>query len=358
MDIYIRKVNVINQIVNKHLIEKIKSGTCSPLELREWIDHLHSEMGEEEISRELYEYWNGSGHENSVGLLSPDDRQRLISKTLDSIFDQEKNISSGSVSLHIGGKVWWVARAAGIVLIIAFLGLTAYLLNEQKNYGVGTNVTVLEKYNPRGLKSRIFLEDGSTVILNAESTLVFPSEFSPGERRVKLMGEAYFEIAGDSERPFVVETGDLRIVAHGTKFNIRKYEDNGETYIALVDGNIEVSDMTGRRFFETVALASGEGLVFNRQTGFVKKDYFNLKEQTAWKDGILYFNDEDFRSVITRLERWYGVSIEPGNLVDEDWNFSGEYNHEYLINVLLGLSYSKDFTFEISGNHVSLSAVH
>ncbi len=344
--------------MNKHLIEKIKSGTCSPSELKEWIEHLHSEMGEEEISRELYEYWNGSGHENTMGLLGPDDRSRLISKTLESIFDREEKVSAQSTFHHPEGKVWWLTRAAGIVLIAVFLGLAVYLLSEQKNYRQGANVTVLEKYNPRGLKSRIFLEDGSTVILNAESTLVFPSEFGPGERRVKLMGEAYFEIAGDPGRPFVVETGDLRIVARGTEFNIRKYEDNGETYVALVDGNIEVSDATGRGYFHTISLVSGEGLVFNRQVGFVKKDYFNLKEQTAWKDGILYFNDEDFRSVITRLERWYGVSIEPGNLVDEDWNFSGEYNHEYLINVLMGLSYSNDFTFEISGKHVLLSAVH
>ena len=233
-----------------------------------------------------------------------------------------------------------------------------YLLERQSDYGSPGSVTVLEKYNPGGLKSRIFLDDGSTVILNAESTLVFPSEFGSGERQVKLMGEAYFEVAQDPARPFVVETGDVRIVARGTEFNVRKYGENGETYVALINGEIEVSDASGRGYFQPVYLQSGEGLAFNAQTGLLKKDYFNLKEQTAWKDGILYFNDEDFRSVITRLERWYGVSIEPGNLVDEEWNFSGEYNHEYLINVLLGLSYSKDFTFEISGNHVSLSAVH
>jgi ferric-dicitrate binding protein FerR (iron transport regulator) len=315
-------------------------------------------MGEEEISRELYEYWNDKGHEKAVRLLDPEGRQKLVTKTLDAIYGREQGKTIEHSEYKNTTFLWWLTRAAGIVLIAFFLGLTVYILSGQRNYGTDGTATILEKYNPRGLKSRIFLEDGSTIILNAESTLVFPSEFGPGERRVKLLGEAYFDIVEDIDRPFIVETGDLTVVARGTAFNIRKYGDMGETYVALVDGNIEIDDATGRGFFQPLSLKSGEGLAFNRQTGEVKRNYFNLKEQTAWKDGILYFNEEDFSSVIARLERWYGVSIEPGNLVDEDWNFSGEYNHEYLINVLLGLSYSKDFTFEISGKHVSITAVH
>jgi len=343
--------------VNKNLIEKIKSGTCSSKELKDWIDYLNSEGGEKEFSDELHEYWNEGGHEKTMGLLDPEDRQRLIARTLNSIQRRQNEPPQHNIS-HFNIKRLWFARAAGIVLIAVFFGLAVYVLNGQKNYNQDTSVTVLEKFNPRGLKSRIFLEDGTTVILNAESTLVFPSEFGPGERRVKLIGEAYFEVAEDHDRAFVVETGDLKVRARGTEFNIRKYNDNGETYVALVDGSIEVIDASGRDYFHTTALRSGEGFVFNRQTGVVKKDYFNLKEQTAWKDGILYFNEEDFRSVIARLERWYGVTIEPGNLVDEELNISGEYNHEYLINVLLGLSYSNDFTFEISGKNVFLTAIH
>ena len=343
--------------MNINLIEKIKSGTCSSKELKDWIDFLNSEEGEHEISGELHEYWNEGGHERTMGLLDPHDRQKLIAGTLDAIQRRQDKAVEPDIS-HSHGSRWWLARAAGIVLIAVFLSLTVYILNEQKNYSTDTSVTVLEKFNPRGLKSRIFLEDGTTVILNAESTLVFPSEFGPGDRRVKLLGEAYFEVADDHDRVFVVETGDLTVRARGTGFNIRKYSDNGDTYVALVDGSIEVIDASGGRYFDATTLRSGEGFVFNRHTGVVKKDYFNLKEQTAWKDGILYFNEEDFRSVIARLERWYGVTIESGNLVDEGFNFSGEYNHEYLINVLLGLSYSNDFTFEISGKNVSLTTVH
>lgn len=343
--------------MNRILIEKIKSGTCSSKELKDWIDYLHSEGGEREFSDELHEYWNEGGHKKTMGLLDPDGRQKLIASTLNAIQKRKGELPGHDTSTSNVNMLWF-ARAAGIVLIAAFLGLATFILSGQNNFGTDTSVTVLEKFNPRGLKSRIFLEDGTTVILNAESTLVFPSEFGLGERRVKLMGEAYFDVADDHDRPFVVETGDLTVRARGTKFNIRKYNDHGETTVALIDGSIEVIDASGRDFFNTIALRSGEGLVFNRQTGIVKKDYFNLKEQTAWKDGILYFNEEDFRSVIARLERWYGVTIEPGNLVDEDINFSGEYSHEYLINVLLGLSYSNDFTFEISGKNVLLSAIH
>src|SRR5690606_15794255 len=165
------------------------------------------------------------------------------------------------------------------------------------------------------------LEDGSQVTLNANSSLKFPETFSDTLREVILYGEAFFEVASDVERPFVVMAGNVSTVALGTSFNIRNDTSEHKTTVSLATGKVLVQNRKQGEDEFNIYLAPGEELDYHAQTKTYTKNHFDYQEKIAWKDGILYFGEDNIDTIISKLEQWYGVSIELKNRPAKEWFF-------------------------------------
>lgn len=157
---------------------------------------------------------------------------------------------------------------------------------------------------PKGGEYQLILSDGTRVWLNSDSELKFPVRFNQGERRVKLKGEAFFEVAKDVVHPFLVETEYSEIRVLGTAFNVSGYEGDAFQQTTLVEGSVEV--ILPER---TCLLEPGKQLELNLQDRSVAIKHVDVSLYTSWKDGLFRFCDMPLEELVVKLERWYNVSF-------------------------------------------------
>jgi len=158
---------------------------------------------------------------------------------------------------------------------------------------------------PKGGEYQLVLSDGTKVWMNAESKLKYPPRFEGGQRLVHLEGEAYFEVARDAERPFIVRTEKMDIEVLGTAFNVKAYEKE-EFSAALVEGKIRITDLEGR----VTPLDPGLQYTVLEQTEGFKVEQVNAEKISAWKDGEFYFEHMELEQILKRVSNWYDIEYE------------------------------------------------
>jgi ferric-dicitrate binding protein FerR (iron transport regulator) len=157
---------------------------------------------------------------------------------------------------------------------------------------------------PRGGFYRLVLPDGSRLWLSAASSVTYPVAFAREERRVKVTGEVYFEVARDAARPFIVEAGAVSVEVLGTRFDIRAYADDGHVSTALVEGSVRIRTGTGGG-----TLRPGQMSVVDVRSGGHRVVEANLDQVLAWRNGEFYFDAADIGSIMHEVERWYDVTV-------------------------------------------------
>ncbi|MFV2015772.1 MAG: FecR family protein [Candidatus Heimdallarchaeota archaeon] len=243
--------------------------------------------------------------------------------------------------------------AAAVILVVSFVFIANYFSSNQNEQQLAVNTIIKE--NLRGHKSTIFLKDGSMVYLNSESKIEFPEVFSDTLRMVHLEGEAYFDIARDENKPFIVQTGGLQIKVLGTSFNIRAFQDLDDINVSLNSGLVEVSNFLMQTNGQKIKLNPGQSVSYmSKQNRFTKIFAFDHDLDLAWKDGNLVFRDADMNAVFNSLERWYGVDISLQNKPYFKWGYTGNFENQTLHNVLELLSFSQNFDFKLNQNQVNI----
>ncbi|WP_270575971.1 FecR domain-containing protein [Bacteroides cellulosilyticus] len=157
---------------------------------------------------------------------------------------------------------------------------------------------------PRGMDFRVVLADGTTVWLNAESRLTYPSRFTGGERRVKLEGEAYFAVAKDKDKPFIVETDRMQTRVLGTEFNLQSYGGTA-SHLTLIHGSVEVKSDRGG---DAVRVKPGEDACLEADGTFSLKE-IDTDVYVYWKEGYFFFDDTPLGDIMQHIGRWYNVGV-------------------------------------------------
>ena len=203
---------------------------------------------------------------------------------------------------------------------------------------------------PKGGTYQVILPDGTRVWLNAASSLKFPSNFNGiAERRVILNGEAYFEVAKDKSKPFIVATDKQEVEVLGTHFNINSYADEAIVKTTLLEGSVKVSGLLSH-FAQQ--LKPGQQSVLTRDE--LKVQIANTKEVTAWKNGYFIFNDEQLGSIMRKLSRWYDVDIHFQDEV-QNVSFIGVISREKNISSVLDLlEATGNAHFKIEGRRITV----
>lgn len=211
-----------------------------------------------------------------------------------------------------------VVSVAAILIIGLMLGVLFSKIISERN--IKSETLVFE--TPRGEKSKINLPDGSEVWLNANSKLVYHS-FLKKERKVELIGEAYFEIA-HAKMPFVVKTPDCDVTVLGTKFNIMAYAEFDRNEVTLIEGRVKVNSGLTENI-----LIPGQMLVLKNEA--VEIHNVNSSLYTDWVNNKFNFKDIPLSELIKRLENWYDVDIILENKKGKEVNFSGTFKNEETI---------------------------
>ncbi len=243
-------------------------------------------------------------------------------------------------------------QLAAVVILAWFLYVILFSVSNDINTDATQSKKFVVKENPSGRKSQIFLPDGSAVWLNAESRIEYHEDEVNKRRLVRLTGEAFFDVAKDHQRAFVVTTSNCAITAVGTQFNVRAFPEDIDHKISLHEGIVSVKFMEG----EGLLLNPSEAVNVSQTHGIGRKIIFNPKNDLDWKVGLLYFENASFPEVIRKLERWYGKQFI---VINDDrigkWAFSSEFHNETLVNVLETISYAKGFKYKIDDKTVKLT---
>lgn len=162
---------------------------------------------------------------------------------------------------------------------------------------------------PYGNQSRIVLSDSTVVWLNAGSRLSYPTLFKNKTREVFLMGEAFFEVSKNPEKPFIVKTSDLDIRVLGTKFNVSAYQEDDLIQTVLKEGSVDIRRQGPLFFKHHVVLKPNQLASFDKTTNETTIDNVDADYYTLWTKGLISFEDIELNRIIKQLERFYNVSI-------------------------------------------------
>jgi ferric-dicitrate binding protein FerR (iron transport regulator) len=190
--------------------------------------------------------------------------------------------------------------AVALGLIASTFFVTRYFLADTGNDRELNRLVV-----PAGQRAQLTLHDGTSVWLNAQSTLTYPARFHGKTRRVSVSGEAYFDVASNSRKPFIVSTQEMEMRVLGTEFNVYSYPEADYIRTDLVEGSLMVYS---KRSPQTrVTLKPNEQVVMREGKMYVRK--INSPDYFLWKDGIYSFENERLIDIIEKLQLYYDVKI-------------------------------------------------
>ncbi|MCB6972297.1 MULTISPECIES: FecR family protein [Butyricimonas] len=192
---------------------------------------------------------------------------------------------------------------------------------------------------PKGGEYQLVLSDGTQVYLNSMTRIRYPVRFTGDTRDVELEGEAYFEVARNEGKPFVVRTACYDVTVLGTQFNVAAYRNDNMTSTTLVQGAVEVS---GKGITEARRLRVDERFVLDKVTGKVTVEKVDVSYDTAWKDGKFRFRDVRLEDIMRDVERWYDVTVEYDGDEVKDFRFGFNMSRHETIEPLLRI-------FELNG---------
>ena len=173
-----------------------------------------------------------------------------------------------------------------------------------------------QEYNqlivPSGKRARIELSDGTRLVVNSQSKVVYPRRFKGDIRKIYTQGEVFLEVAHDKKHPFIVESEDFKLRVLGTKFNISNYRESA-TNIVLVEGSVEVTDKNEKK-----AQLAPHDLLNIADGSIVCQKQVDVAEYIGWIDGIMLLNGNTLSQIIQKLSIYYGVSIQCDPLVGSE----------------------------------------
>ena len=204
---------------------------------------------------------------------------------------------------------------------------------------------------PRGKTYRLVLEDGTKVWLNSETELSYPSRFPGTKRGVKLLGEAFFEVTPDKERPFYVKANGMDIRVLGTSFNVSAYQDSESTSTTLVEGSVAVSTANGAER----TITPSERLAYNKKSHQLSVEKVDTELYTSWINGEFKFRDMRLEDIMKKVNRWYNCQIRFEDPSVKELRFSGAAERDRPVEYLLELIQKvTEVNFEIENKTIVL----
>lgn len=323
-------------MVIEKLIKKLLREECSLEELKQLQEYWQG-SDKANIERLLINNWKVAGKEKEV--LKNDLKEQLW-RSIEEACNKEKKQNLKVRWQILAGIRWAVAASVALLLAVG-----TYWWTDDFTYQ-NQQQQLVEQVNEGKTPMRIELEDGSVVWLSRNSRLIYPQPFQGKQRYAELIGEGFFEISKDQERPFLVQTGEVQTRVLGTVFNLKAEQEDSLVQIALVEGSVEVK--WEARPDTAILIKPGEQITYYRKEQQGQKERFEEDAPYAWKNGVIYFQKANVQEVARTLEKWYDLPIHIG----EDSHISGKLvyrcdtNKLTLEEVMKRISDVMDYYFE------------
>ena len=292
------------------LLERFLKGETTHDEERILVDWFKSDVSRDELRNYIQRKWEIASN-SSIPTDLKERMFRKIQSRIESVAVEKKDV--GRFSLRN------IMRYAAIGLLVICAGLGGHLLTRySRSVGVEKDYLV---FAAKGQKASVVLPDGSKVWLNSDSEIKYTNLYGDGERIISLDGEAYFEVTHNEDKPFVVQTNKCNVEVLGTKFNVEAYSDSEDFCTSLMEGSVRVSDKGNPS--ETLVLAP------NQQVSLINVHLQSKSiadfDPFRWKEGLICFKDMNFKELMSRFEKCYGIHVIIENPKLTDYICSGKF---------------------------------
>ena len=285
-----------------NLFESIKIG-----------NRIGKYLTEKESAEDLVELksWVGSSNDNQKLFNSLKDEMALAD-TIEEFESHDKDYAWKKYMKRIDSLSnqkmlkWWRV-AAVFFFLVACGGVFAYL-NKETTSPLDSNDSYTTISTNYGQNSKVVLPDSSVVWINSGTKLSYNSNFSVSERRIKLTGQAFFQIAKNEKIPLTVNCNGLDVKVLGTKFDVYAYPEDRNIRVVLESGSVELHQSNDQSISQM--LNPGEKAEFDTENNKLSISNVEVYNYTSWKDGILIFKDESMANVLEKLKRRYNIEIE------------------------------------------------
>lgn len=333
----LKELNMEKQIEIDILIIRLLAGEASPHEkqlVSEWLEKSDENKA---LYNELADIWLSAGiAENADNY----DVEEAVTRFRDKIRQ-----TSGSKINKI--KFFEALKYAAVVLLFLGLPLSFYLGKKS----IPTDNTLTTISCAYGDRSSVVLPDSSRVWLNSGSKLTFNSNFT-NDRKVELVGEAFFSVSKDKCHPFVVKASDIDIKVLGTEFNVKAYADENIVSTTLIEGAVEVNSKN-----EVTNLKPDQRLTFDKSSQNIRvQDLTNTSIDTEWREGRFVFNNETLAELKPKLERWFDCDIVFGDSEVQTRRFTGVLQRESILEAISYFDLSNYVTCKIEGNKIIINS--
>lgn len=238
---------------------------------------------------------------------------------------------------------------AATVALFLIGGLAYYFVTSTNTSDRNYSITV-----PYGSKTKLTLPDHTVVWLNSGSTLSYLSDFGRKVRKVVLSGEAYFEVAKDKKKPFVVQGNDLAVQVLGTKFDVKSYQEDSIIDVTLLEGSVSLTNRD-KKSDKPVLIKPGERASFHKFRKEMVVSSVEAPNSNAWTRGSLVFEEEKFGQIIRRLEREYNVEINVRDKSLLERRFYGDFRRaQSIVEIFDIMTESNKFHYRIMENKIEV----
>lgn len=251
-------------------------------------------------------------------------------------------LSNGSTVVLDSTGNGFVTQQSNTQIVKTAKGQLSYTtLNQNSKELVYNSVSI-----PRGGQYQLVLPDGTKVWLNADSSIRFPVAFVGKERKVTITGEAYFEVAKDKKKPFIVSSANMDVEVLGTHFNVSAYAEESIVKTTLLEGSVKINNKKSEFY-----LVPGQQSQLNNSGQFSIKNNIDVDKEIAWTKGKFQFNSNTIQEIMLQLSRWYDVEVIYQGKVSSE-TFSAIIKRSSNISQVLKLMEASGVKFDIEGKKI------
>lgn len=288
------------------IIMRVLTGTSSYEDTMEFVKWLNTSKEHQKEFQKLKSYWNSNTvHQHEV---TPEySFKRLQAK-----------IAHSKAKTHKRKMMIYYSGVAASLVIVFVLGFFVQKSSPEEHFKQYTCMT-------EGSTSTFYMADSTKIMLNKNSQITYTNQYGQNERRVKLSGEAYFEVTRNAHSPFIVEMDGGAIKVLGTKFSVKSRKGSNLVRAILLEGSVRFTSKE-----QNVLMKPNQKLLFNKYSKDLQITEVNSEQELAWKDGLLKYRSLSFKALMDCLAKDYGVKIVINNqsLLDPELKVSGSFEQD------------------------------
>ncbi len=336
--------------MDKKLVEKFFMNRTTPEETEQVLQWFDTPEGKQYVEERLEmdsDLMEQSALEPLVPELDSDQLYQSIQKKVHS--GKTKKIATVKKPEWFGP----VFKAVAAVLVI-LATLVFYVTNDTNSPETIAERTPTHIQTIEDQHREVTLSDGSRVRLNSNSEMVISKDFMQGAREVTLAGEAYFEVAPNADRPFIIHAKESVIEVLGTSFNVRTFPEQNNVQVAVVEGRVSFVNKTQNTEQEqlSVVLSKGQYGYMDTIRRTILVDDLAVENYLAWKSGRFVFEEHTLQQVCTQLNRLYDIVCTYADEEIRELLITANFSNESLDKTLAVIALSLNIEFQHKGNRV------